>query len=71
MPRNRFYTIKAVGSEQVPTFQIRVMDWDSGSGDEWLMSPASFHSEYGTNGTFIYDFGRSRLQVRLTDAPGN
>ncbi len=43
--------------------QIRVMDWDSDGGDEWLMSPAQYYSEYGTQGTFNYEFGRSRLKV--------
>jgi hypothetical protein len=46
MPRNRFYTIKT----SLPTFRIRVMDWDSDSGDEWLMSPASYFSETATSG---------------------
>ncbi len=66
MPRNRFYTIKST----VPTFRIRVMDWDNGSGDEWLMSPAQPYAEERTSGSFTYEFGRSRLKVRLTDAPG-
>lgn len=66
MPRNRFYTIKT----SAPTFRIRVMDWDSDSGDEWLMSPESYYSVSATSGSYTYDFGRSRLSVTLVNAPG-
>jgi hypothetical protein len=66
MPRNRFYTIKT----QAPTFRLRVMDWDSDSADEWLMSSGTYFSESATSGSFTYDFGRSRLSVTLVNAPG-
>lgn len=65
MPRNRFYTIRTT----LPTFRIRVMDWDSDSGDEWLMSPESYYAETATSGTFTYNFGRSSLSVTLVNAP--
>jgi hypothetical protein len=65
MPRNRFYTIKTA----LPTFRIRVMDWDADSGDEWLMSPASYFSENATSGSFTYNFSRSSLKVTLVSAP--
>ena len=70
MPRNRFYTIKTVGSTTIPTFRISVLDWDGNSGDEYLMSPENHYHEYRTDGVFTYDFGRSQLKVRLTEAPG-
>ena len=71
MPQNRFYAIKAVGSGiYAPTFRVRVMDWDSDSGDEWLMSPERYFDEQATSGTFTYDFGRSQLKVTMRDAPG-
>jgi hypothetical protein len=65
MPRNRFYTIKT----SLPTFRIRVMDWDSDSGDEWLMSPQSYYAENATSGSFTYNFSRSSLRVTLVNAP--
>jgi hypothetical protein len=46
------------------------MDWDSDSGDEWLMSPEAYDSVTATSGSFTYDFGRSKLSVTRVNAPG-
>lgn len=53
----------------LPTFRIRMMDWDSDSGDEWLMSTASYFSETATGGSFTYNFIRSSLKLTLVNAP--
>jgi hypothetical protein len=64
MPRSRFYTV----GTSLTTFRIRVMDGDADSGNEWLMSPSSYHPENATSGTFPYDLSRSSLKVTRVNA---
>jgi hypothetical protein len=45
------------------------MDGDADSGNEWLMSPSSYHPENATSGTFPYDFSRSSLELTRVNAP--